>query len=338
LTVTDGADVITGFASGAPVALAASGQITLSFPGLVVPSSMASQPYRVALAVQGTEWGLAGTAAISSPDSEIVVLDQLAAIQVRGIDTVTPLQVTPGGPPITVWGLELTPLAAVGTSTRDSLRSVAFTVLTDGSAGAFPAGTVTSLALRDRAGTLLAQIAPASGAANPVTLTLATPLIMTGASESLFVEVAFRSGTTALRAQLELARSTDVVAFDAFTGGVVSIVGGGGLPFVTLRSREVTFFDRPHGYPNPFHAGTEAILLSYVLGQDAAVKVSIYTLLGGLVREISLTAGGQGGAGGLNEVPWDGRNGKGELVRPGVYVARIDGPGVSEQIKVGVLR
>jgi hypothetical protein len=185
---------------------------------------------------------------------------------------------------------------------------------------------------------LLAQIAPASGAANPVTLTLATPLIMTGASESLFVEVAFRSGTTALRAQLELARSTDVVAFDAFTGGVVSIVGGGGLPFVTLRSREVTFFDRPHGYPNPFHAGTEAILLSYVLGQDAAVKVSIYTLLGGLVREISLPAGGQGGAGGLNEVPWDGRNGKGELVRPGVYVARIDGPGVSEQIKVGVLR
>jgi flagellar hook assembly protein FlgD len=41
---------------------------------------------------------------------------------------------------------------------------------------------------------------------------------------------------------------------------------------------------------------------------------------------------------GLNEVPWDGRNGKGEIVRPGVYVAKIDGTGVKEQIKVGVLR
>ncbi len=109
-------------------------------------------------------------------------------------------------------------------------------------------------------------------------------------------------------------------------------------PFAALTSPDITFFDRPHAYPNPFHAGSEAILLAYVLGQDAPVKVSIYTLLGDLVREISLPAGTRGGAGGLNEVAWDGRNGKGEIVRPGVYVAKIDGPGVSEQIKVGVLR
>jgi hypothetical protein len=41
---------------------------------------------------------------------------------------------------------------------------------------------------------------------------------------------------------------------------------------------------------------------------------------------------------GLNEVPWDGRNGSGDLVLPGVYVARIEGAGTAEQIKVGVLR
>jgi hypothetical protein len=115
-------------------------------------------------------------------------------------------------------------------------------------------------------------------------------------------------------------------------------VGGGGLPFAPLTSSEITFFDKPHGYPNPFHAGSEAILLSYTLGQDAAVKVSIYTLFGELVREMPLDAGARGGISGLNEVPWDGRNGKGELVRPGAYVAKIDGPGLSEKIKVGVLR
>jgi len=37
-------------------------------------------------------------------------------------------------------------------------------------------------------------------------------------------------------------------------------------------------------------------------------------------------------------VPWDGRNGSGELVRPGVYVAEIQGGGANERIKVGVLR
>jgi len=56
------------------------------------------------------------------------------------------------------------------------------------------------------------------------------------------------------------------------------------------------------------------------------VKVSIYTLLGDLVREISLAAGARGGAGGLNEVAWDGRNGKGEIVRPGSMWPRSTGP------------
>jgi hypothetical protein len=171
-----------------------------------------------------------------------------------------------------------------------------------------------------------------------VTLSLPTPFALGNAPESLFVEAAFRAGTAARRVAFRIAQPGDVVAIDVFTGGVVPLVGGGGLPFLALTSADITFFDRPHGYPNPFRAGSEAILLSYVLGQDAPVKVSIYTLFGDLVREMSLPAGARGGAGGLNEVPWDGRNGKGQIVRPGVYVAKIDGPGVSGQIKVGVLR
>jgi len=171
-----------------------------------------------------------------------------------------------------------------------------------------------------------------------VLLTITPPLAMGGAPESLFIDAAFRAGSGAQRVAFRLAQDTDVNALDVFTGGRVPVVGGGGLPFAPLASRDITFFEKPHGYPNPFHAGSEAVLLSYVLGQDAAVKVSIYTLLGDLVRELSLSPGTPGGTGGLNEVPWDGRNGKGELVRPGVYVARIDGPGVSGRIKVGVLR
>jgi hypothetical protein len=131
---------------------------------------------------------------------------------------------------------------------------------------------------------------------------------------------------------------TDVVVLEDLTGTQVPVRGGGGVAFTPLTSPTLTLFDKAHGYPNPFRAGREAVRLSYLLAQDGAVRVKIYTLLGDLVREIAVTSGAAGGARGLNEVPWDGRNGKGELVRPGLYVARIEGPGASEQIKVGVLR
>src|SRR5258706_15420921 len=111
---------------------------------------MASQPYPVDLTLQGTEWGLGGSAAASSPDSELVVLEALAAIQARAIDTAPPIQVATGGAPARVWGLELQALAATGSATGDSLRSIAITVLTDGSAGPVPAGSLAPIAVRGR--------------------------------------------------------------------------------------------------------------------------------------------------------------------------------------------
>ena len=336
VTLTDGTDVASAAGSGPSVSIAPGSRITLSFPSLAIPASMASQPYRVDLSLRGTEWGLSTTTAFSSPDSELVVLDPLAGLQVRAEDTAPPAQVALGTPAVRVWGLTLTPLAAVGAATSDSLRSVTLTVLTDGSSAPSPSAVVSSLALRDRIGTLLAQATPAG--ANPVTLVLVPPIALGNAPESLFVDASFVAGTQAERVAFQLRRDTDVVAVDVTTGALVPILGGGGLPFQTLTSPEITFFDHPHGYPNPFHAGSESILLSYVLGQDAAVKVSIYTLFGDLVRELGAVAGARGGSAGLNELPWDGRNGKGDLVRPGVYVAKVDGPGVNGTIKVGVLR
>src|SRR5437867_3607968 len=266
---------MTGLASGPAFLLAPSTQAALVFPCVLVPAAMASQPYRVDRAIGGTEWALAASAAAPSPDSELTVLGQLAAIQVRGLDAAVPVQLARGGPPIRAWGLELLPLVQTGVSTKDSLTSVAITIVADGSTGLPPASSVSSISLRDRVGALLAQGAPPPGAPNPFTLSLTQPLIMTNGPESLFVDVAFRPGSPAVRVALQVAQANDLVALDGLTGTRVPIVGGGGLPFTALASREITFFDRPHGYPNPFHAGSEAVLLSYVLGQDASVKVSI---------------------------------------------------------------
>lgn len=335
--VSDGVDVMTAGSSGAPFTLAPGARATLVFAGVAVPAAMASQAYPIELDVRGSEWGAPESVSVSSPGGELVILEAPVAIQVRALDAAAPVQVAPGGPPIRAWGLELTPLLQTGSSTRDSVRSVAITVLADGSSAAAPGSAVAAIALRDAAGVLRAQ-AVSPGPSNPVTLDLNPPLILTSAPESLFVEVSIVAGAQVSRVALELSQASDVLALDAATGSRVPVVGGGGLPFAALASPEITLFEKPHGYPNPFHAGREAVLLSYVLRQDATVKVSIYTLLGDLVREIPSAAGARGGSTGLNEVPWDGRNGRGDLVRPGVYVARIEGSGVSEQVKVGVLR
>jgi hypothetical protein len=209
-------------------------------------------------------------------------------------------------------------------------------VLVDGAPAGAPGSVIASLSLRDAGGTLLAQVAP--GAANPVALPIVGGRALGAAPESLALELSLRPDAGARSIALSIAGSGDVVVTDALTGAAAPLVAPGGLPFAPLRSRDITLYAGVHGYPNPFRAGREAVHLSYVLDADAAVRITVYTLLGDVVRELSLPAGAAGGTRGLNEVPWDGRNGTGDLVRPGVYVARIEGGGAGGTVKVGVLR
>jgi len=237
---------------------------------------------------------------------------------------------------VSLWGVELTPLVPTGSATSARLHALRLRVIADGSEAPSAVANVASITLRDRVGTLLAQ--SPGGVPNPVRLDLVPPLALSSRSESLWVEVSLSTAPSAHSVSLRIAVEPDVIVLDDLTGSQVPIRSGGGLAFAALVSPAVTLFDRAHGYPNPFRAGREAVQLSYVLPGDASVRIAIYTLLGGLVRELSLPAGANGGSRGLNEVPWDGRNGSGELVRPGVYVAEIQGGGASERIKVGVLR
>ena len=80
-------------------------------------------------------------------------------------------------------------------------------------------------------------------------------------------------------------------------------------------------------YPNPFDtrqggpAGKTTI--TYVLGSDADVTITIYDLLGYVVKNLTYSPGGQGGRLGPNFVEWDGKNGSGAFVSKGGYIARI---------------
>ena len=69
--------------------------------------------------------------------------------------------------------------------------------------------------------------------------------------------------------------------------------------------------------PNPFRAATT---ISYHLSREGNVRLSMYDTAGRLVRD--LARGHR--SGGINEEPWDGRDGHGQAVAPGVYFLRLE--------------
>jgi hypothetical protein len=87
-------------------------------------------------------------------------------------------------------------------------------------------------------------------------------------------------------------------------------------------------------YPNPFHPPTQSTLLAYKLADHAAVTLRIFTLSGDLVLLRTYERGQPGGLAGLNEVAWDGRNGKGQVVASGGYIALIEAQGSGETLHV----
>ncbi len=94
-------------------------------------------------------------------------------------------------------------------------------------------------------------------------------------------------------------------------------------------------------FPNPFHAGVEPTTFAYYLPTSGRVTLKIWTPRGDLVATL---AEGSGRAPGLSQADvWDGRNGRGQTVRNGVYVAELvvdydDGSQARVLRKVAVVR
>jgi hypothetical protein len=98
-------------------------------------------------------------------------------------------------------------------------------------------------------------------------------------------------------------------------------------------------------YPNPFDARTggsgSKTTIYYVLGADSDVTITVYDMLGYVVKTTNYSAGAEGGRAGPNFVTWDGKNSTGRLVAKGGYIARIKvkSPGgtATEIRKIGVI-
>jgi hypothetical protein len=87
-------------------------------------------------------------------------------------------------------------------------------------------------------------------------------------------------------------------------------------------------------YPNPFHPPAEGTTIAYKLNDHATVTLRIYSQAGDLVRQLVFERAQVGGTAGLNQFVWDGRNGEGEVVSSGGYLALIEAEGIGETIHV----
>lgn len=80
--------------------------------------------------------------------------------------------------------------------------------------------------------------------------------------------------------------------------------------------------------PNPFDSRKSGLegqtQISYRLTQDLPVRVSLYSLVGMLVRRWEFPAGAAGGKTGDNHFFWDGTNEAGQKVAKGGYLAQFE--------------
>ncbi|MBU2572993.1 MAG: hypothetical protein KKH28_02810, partial [Elusimicrobia bacterium] len=80
-------------------------------------------------------------------------------------------------------------------------------------------------------------------------------------------------------------------------------------------------------YPNPVDTrkgGVEGkTAITYTLNDNAEVTITLYDLLGYVVKEYQFSSGGEGGKLGPNFVLWDGKNAFGGSVAKGGYIVRV---------------
>jgi hypothetical protein len=125
-------------------------------------------------------------------------------------------------------------------------------------------------------------------------------------------------------------------------GGIVPVNQDNGEPLSTpdgfIRSNitkiSVSRDEASYNYPNPFNPGKQQTNIVYYSTNQGTTTIKIFAITGRIVRTISDAA-----EIGSNEAVWDGKNGRGQIVRNGVYVAVIMTPDGSKQtVKIAVVK
>ncbi|MBN2183690.1 MAG: T9SS type A sorting domain-containing protein [Candidatus Krumholzibacteriota bacterium] len=192
-----------------------------------------------------------------------------------------------------------------------------------------------------------------SGLMNPVPIIVGHRFtIEPGEEDTMLVSVDIADNAPAGLLKIELGNSSDVVFSIGEEDPIpISVVWGGGtgdddisghFECGPLSVMDADFSKYVHNYPNPFRAGSETTKITYFLTRDSSVSIKIYDLMGILVWTKDIPAGEQGSTGSEDgtvwDVEWDGRNGRGALVRNGVYICKIQAGSESAIFKIAVAK
>jgi len=91
---------------------------------------------------------------------------------------------------------------------------------------------------------------------------------------------------------------------------------------------------------NPYHPERGPTHFAYVLNAPSGVRLQIYSLIGEPVFEVTLREGDAGTSPGSNVLEWDARNGRGDAILNGVYIAVLTElrTGAEARLKLAVVR
>ena len=182
---------------------------------------------------------------------------------------------------------------------------------------------------------------------NPVIVALSGSgtdrLIAPDASRNAIVSVSLDANPSAKEISVGL-RNGGLAVHDSGSGQKLGVTDSQGRPLdgvitsdplVVLSSN---FEEYTHNYPNPFRAGSQATRIAYFLQSPTNVSVSIYAIDGDLVYEESIPSSDARAQAGPQETTWDGRNGKGDVVRNGVYVCVVSAGGKTAKFRIAVAK
>lgn len=209
-----------------------------------------------------------------------------------------------------------------------------------------PLGSAVERIVLRRGGAVWAQADTVDAADAVARLAPADTLeIPAGSEVELLVELGLRRGTamTSLRVGVTGADVEAVSGAGEFLGVSILAEPGQSLPFWTAAGNfgGTSLAESWSNFPNPFAAGREPTRFAFYLPRDGRVSLRVRSIRG---DEVKLLLDGAPLAAGLHQdAAWDGRNGRGDVVRNGVYLAEIgvaydDGTSEFLRRKVAVVR
>lgn len=197
----------------------------------------------------------------------------------------------------------------------------------DPAGAALPLGGVAAVLELRRGGTLVAQSAALSADSLVATLRFATP-VEVASNDSVHFDLALRPRATDTAMRFRAGWRADGIGVVQPTSALLAVAvvpeAGEAFPMWT----QVAGFAADGleasvaNFPNPFAAGRDATTFAWNMPAPGRVTLRIFTARGQPV--ITLLDGAAIGAGPRQADRWDGRNGRGDVVANGVYVAEID--------------